>query len=100
MRYFLWRSELDALSVQLRKLRDERQHHSRKRIEGEQSRVSVVARVVRRQEEAVARRDVSAERGQAYERAAYRTIGKEVSHFFAGVYCAPPSICSHIVKRS
>lgn len=30
----------------------------------------------------------------------HRQIGKEVSHFLAGVYCSPPSICSHIVNLS
>lgn len=27
-------------------------------------------------------------------------MGRVVSHFLAGVYCAPESICSHSVKRS
>ena len=31
---------------------------------------------------------------------AYKQIGSEVSHFLAGVYCSPPSICSHIVNLS
>lgn len=30
----------------------------------------------------------------------HRQTGTEKSHFFAGVFCAPSSICSHSVKSS
>ena len=30
----------------------------------------------------------------------YSVMGTMKSHFFAGVYCAPSSICSHKVKLS
>lgn len=33
-------------------------------------------------------------------RRTHKQMGTEVSHFFAGVYCAPMSICSHKVRSS
>ena len=35
-----------------------------------------------------------------YLEEAYKPTGTVKSHFFAGVYCAPPSICSHMVRSS
>ena len=30
----------------------------------------------------------------------HKPMGTDVNHFFAGVYCAPESICSHSVRSS
>jgi hypothetical protein len=56
----------------------------------------VVVRVVRRDEEAAAG---SATRAVC-ELRAHSIMGTEMSHFFAGVYCAPSSICSQSVRLS
>lgn len=96
--------ELDPQSVERGQFRREAEKEERDEVEGEERRVRVVARVVGREEETAhdeARSSALLLRGgMAHGDQAHRKMGTEVSHFLAGVYCAPESICSHRVRLS